>query len=91
VNGFGGQDAAALDAHEMDPNMGIFDLTAKMWTMAPVMIPAQEDELGGQIEFTGEELGNLVAFLHDDAEQHELTMESLSPEMQKKVKAMQDN
>jgi Cytochrome c len=89
VNGIGGEDAAALDAHDMDPNMGIFDLAAKMWINAPVMIPAQEDEVGGQIEFTGEELGNIIAFLHDDAEQHELTMESLSPEMQVKVKAMQ--
>jgi len=91
VNGIGGQDAAALDAHDMDPNMGIFDLAAKMWTMAPLMIPAQEDELGAQIEFTGEELGNIVAFLHDDAEQHELTMDSLPPDVQEAVKAMQDN
>ncbi len=78
VNGLGGEDASPLDAHEMEPFMGLFDLTAKMWTMAPVMIPAQEDELGEQIQLTGDELANIIAFLHDDAEQKNLNLASLS-------------
>jgi mono/diheme cytochrome c family protein len=88
VNGVGGEDAAALDAHEMDPFMGLFDLTAKMWSMAPVMIPAQEDELGGQIQLTGDELANLIAFLHDDVEQANLTLESLSHDQREMMEEM---
>ena len=72
-----------LDAHTMDAVMNPFDFAAKMWTMAPYMIEAQEEALGGQILFTGEELANIIAFLHDDAEQHELTEASLSNEVRK--------
>jgi len=88
VNGVGGEDAAALDAHEMAPFMNLFDLTAKMWTMAPVMIPAQEDELGDQIQLNGDELANLVAFLHDDMEQANLTLDSLSHDQREKMEEM---
>ncbi|PHQ96460.1 MAG: hypothetical protein COB40_08285 [Marinosulfonomonas sp.] len=87
VNGVGGEDASALDAHDMEPYMNPFDLAAKMWRMAPFMIEAQEEELGEQIQFTGDELSSIIAFLHDDLEQHEFTLESLSPEMQEMLKA----
>ncbi len=77
VNGVGGEDASPLDAHDMDEYMNPFDLAAKMWLMAPYMIAAQEDELGEQILFTGDELSNLIAFLHDDAQQKLFTEEFL--------------
>jgi len=88
VNGVGGEDAASLDAHEMEPFMNLFDLTAKMWTMAPVMIPAQENELGDQIQLKGDELANIIAFLHDDVEQANLTLESLSHDQREKMEEM---
>ena len=81
VNGVGGEDASPLDAHNMEVGMNPFDLAAKMWTMAPFMIQAQEEAFGEQITFTGEELANLTAFLHSDEEQHEFTQDSLSPEI----------
>ena len=87
ANGVGGEDAARLDAHDMEPVMNPFDLAAKMWMMAPFMIAAQEEAFGEQILFTGEELAHIIAFLHDDAEQHELTDASLSDE----VRAMMDH
>lgn len=46
VNGVGGRDAAYLDAHTMDPAMNPFEFAAKMWSVAPVMIEAQEEALG---------------------------------------------
>lgn len=81
VNGVGGQDATPLDAHTMDMEMNPFDLAAKMWAMAPYMIAAQEKALGYQILFTGEELGDIVAFLHNDSEQHLLTEAALTAEV----------
>ncbi|WP_300513679.1 c-type cytochrome [Aliiroseovarius sp.] len=87
VNGVGGEDASSLDAHSMEPVMNPFDFAAKMWAMAPLMIEAQEEAFDEQILFTGEELGNIIAFLHDDAEQHKLTEDSLSDE----VRAMMDH
>jgi cytochrome c len=79
VNGVGGEDASSLDAHDMDPYMNPFDLAARMWRMAPFMIEAQEEAFGEQIQFTGDELSAIIAFLHDEAEQHRFTEDSLSP------------
>ena len=80
VNGVGGHDATALDAHDMGEFMNPFDLAAKMWMMAPYMIEAQEEALGEQILFTGEELADTIAFLHDDVQQHEFTEAILTDE-----------
>jgi len=87
VNGVGGEDASPLDAHLMDAVMNPFEFAAKMWTMAPFMIAAQEEAFGEQILFTGDELADIVAFLHDDEEQHELTEASLPDE----IKAMMEH
>ncbi len=79
INGVGGHDAANLDAHSMDRMMNPFDFAAKMWRMAPAMIYAQEEALGEQILFTGDELASIVAFVHSDAEQHKFTEADLTP------------
>lgn len=83
VNGVGGHDASPLDAHTMEPEMNPFDLAAKMWAAAPYMIAAQEEALGYQILFTGEDLGHIVAFLHDEAAQHRLTEAALTAEVRR--------
>jgi cytochrome c553 len=80
INGVGGHDATALDAHTMTPMMNPFDFAAKMWRMAPAMIYAQEEALGEQILFTGDELADIIAFVHDDGEQHNFTDADISPE-----------
>lgn len=79
INGVGGHDATPLDAHTMQPMMNPFDFAAKMWAMAPYMIEAQEEALGGQILFTGEELADIIAFVHDDGAQHHFTTGDLTP------------
>lgn len=60
--------------------MSPFDFTARMWRGAPAMIAAQEDELGAQIEFTGEELASIIAFVHDADEQARFSEDEI-PEM----------
>jgi cytochrome c peroxidase len=74
INGVGGHDATALDAHTMDARMNPFDFTAKMWAMSPAMIAAQEEAIGEQILFTGQELADIIAFVHDDEAQHDFSM-----------------
>ncbi len=83
INGVGGHDATALDAHTMRRVMNPFDFAAKMWRMAPAMIYAQEEALGYQIEFTGEELADITAFVHHDEEQHKFSEADLTPEVRK--------
>ena len=79
VNGVGGHDATGLDAHTMNRMMNPFEFAAKMWRMAPAMIYAQEEALGEQILFTGDELAAIVAFVHSDEAQHEFSEADLTP------------
>ena len=83
INGVGGHDATALDAHTMDAMMNPFDFAAKMWTMAPYMIAAQEEALGEQILFTGDELADIIAFVHSDEAQHGFSEADLTAEAHK--------
>ncbi len=69
VNGVGGKDAPKLDAATMRPAMSPFDFFAEMWNHAPQMIAMQRQELGGQVTFTGREIADIVAFVHDAAVQ----------------------
>ena len=79
INGVGGHDATSLDAHDMEGMMNPFEFAAKMWRMAPYMIAAQEEAFGEQILFTGDELADIIAFVHDDAQQHKFSDADLSP------------
>jgi cytochrome c len=80
INGVGGHDATNLDAHTMQPMMNPFDFAAKMWAMAPAMIYAQEEALGEQILFTGDELADIVAFVHNDEAQHNFGEADMTPQ-----------
>ena len=54
-----------------------------MWAMAPAMIASQEEALGEQILFTGDELADIIAFVHNDEVQHSFTDADLTPEARK--------
>ncbi len=70
VHGIGGTDSPSLDITKMDPVMSPFDFFAKMWRGADKMIEMQNEELGYQVKFTGQEIADIIAFLHNrDAEQ----------------------
>ena len=79
INGVGGHDATNLDAHTMQPMMNPFEFAAKMWRMAPAMIYAQEETLGEQILFTGGELADIIAFVHNEEAQHDFSAADLTP------------
>lgn len=69
VNGIGGEDARPLDAATMTPMMNPFEFAARMWRGAEPMVILQREELGGQIELTGDDLADITAFVHSHAEQ----------------------
>lgn len=81
INGVGGHDAPNLDAHRMAALMNPFDFAAKMWNHAPAMIAAQEGAFGQQILVTGQELADIIAFVHDDEAQHAFTEADLPPKV----------
>ena len=86
INGVGGHDHKALDAHSMKKLMNPFDFVAKMWRMAPAMIAAQEDAVGEQITFTGEEIAHIIGFVHDDEQQHKFKESMIPPRIRKMMK-----
>lgn len=73
INGVGGTDAAKLDASTMAPAMNPFEFFAKMWRGAAPMIAMQQTELGQQIEFNGQDLADIVAFVHNQPVQKTFT------------------
>lgn len=73
VNGIGGEDAPALDATTMRPMMNPFEFAAKMWDGAEAMVYLQRDELGEPIQLTGQDLADIIAFVHSHAEQTKFT------------------
>jgi len=83
INGVGGHDAPAMDAHRDMGLVNPFDFAAKMWNHAPAMIAAQEEALGEQIYFTGDELADIIAFLHNDEAQHGFSEADLTAEAKK--------
>lgn len=83
INGVGGVDAPALDATNMPGPMNPFDFAAKMWSGAPAMIAMQRHELGHQIEFTGQELADIIAFAHDLKEQKKFSKADIPENIQK--------
>ncbi|WP_246107520.1 c-type cytochrome [Puniceibacterium confluentis] len=90
VNGVGGEDAPTLDAATMPLPMNPFEFAARMWRGAPAMIAMQKDEMGGQIEFTGAELADIIAFVHDPEEQTRFTVDDIPAEMAARLEKMED-
>jgi hypothetical protein len=84
INGVGGEHASMLDAATMDQDMNPFEFAARMWHGAAAMVALQEKELGGQIELSGQELADIIAFVHDAGEQKKFSQQDI-PES---VKAM---
>ena len=80
IHEIGGHDAPPIDAHSMETMMNPFGFAARMWLGASTMIYMQE-ELGEQIEFTGEELADIIAFVHDEEEQHKFSLADIPPEI----------
>lgn len=77
VNGVGGEVGPDLDAANMPSPMNAFEFAARMWRGAPAMVLMQEEQLGEFINLTGEELADLVAFVHDAHEQEELSIDQV--------------
>ncbi len=67
MNGVGGDHGPGLDMRGMGA-MNPFDFAAKMWEGAEAMIVLQEEELGGRISLTGQDLADMIAFVHSPRE-----------------------
>ena len=85
INGVGGEDARMLGAEFMDTPMNPFEFAARMWRGAEVMVMMQSDELGEPIELTGQELADIIAFVHDPAEQAKFSHDDIPEKIEKLI------
>ena len=85
VNGVGGEMGPPFDASEMPPTMNAFEFAARMWRGAGAMIALQEDLFGEQIELDGQDLADLIAFVHDETVQASLKAEDIPERMQELI------
>ena len=83
VNGVGGQIGPALDAGRMPSFANPLEFAAQMFRGAPKMIELQERDLGYQIDLTGQELADIVGFVHDKTQQRLFNEDDIPPEIQR--------
>lgn len=73
VNGVGGEVGPSFDAADMPNPMNAFEFAARMWRGAPAMAQMQQDLFGEQVNLNGQELADIVAFVHDEHVQSRVT------------------
>lgn len=77
VSGIGGEVGPALNAEDMPKPMNAFEFAARMWRGAEAMVMMQQQLFGEQTQITGQELADIIAFAHSEAEQEKLTVEAI--------------
>ena len=82
VNDVGGRVGPPLDLQITRPYLNVFDFVARMWRGASTMIVLQEMQLGYQVEFDGNDLAHIAAFLSSREAQQALTKEQIPPNVQ---------
>jgi cytochrome c len=85
VNGVGGTVGPSLNAADMPVPMNAFEFAARMLKGAQAMTMMQEEELGGIIQLSGQELADLVAFAHDERAQKSVSLRQVPERWRKKL------
>ena len=90
VNELGGTSAPPLDAEEMADAIDPLDFVARMWRGAEAMIFMQQQSLGEQLDFTGQELADIIAFVRDPAAQRRLSDPDVPPQYRRRLRSDPD-
>jgi cytochrome c len=83
INGIGGEDGPKMDHLVSIGTICPFSFAAKMWNHAPGMIATQEDMLGEQVYFTGQELADIISFVHDKETQNSVSDKDVSEKIRR--------
>ena len=73
INEIGGTSGPPLDFEFVPGQVDPLDFVARMWRSAEAMISMQQSLFGAQLDFTGQELADLIAFAHDPREQRKFS------------------
>lgn len=85
VNGVGGDIGPSMNASDMPSPMNVFEFTARMWKGAPAMVAMQNEQLGDFIKLTGQDLADLIAFVHDEEMQKTVTIDQVPKRWRKQL------
>ncbi len=85
VNGVGGDIAPSLNASDMPSPMNAFEFAARMWKGAPAMVVMQQEEFGKVVELSGQDLADLIAFVHDEKMQKTVKASDVPKKWRKRI------
>lgn len=77
VNNVGGDSGPSLDASNMNLSRNPFEFFARMWRGSEEMLHLQQADLGYQIDFSGQDLADIFAFVQDAEMQERFTQNDL--------------
>ncbi|MEQ9347862.1 MAG: c-type cytochrome [Thalassospira sp.] len=73
INNVGGDTGPSLDASNLNQSRDPFEFFARMWRGAEPMLHLQQADLGYQIDFSGQDLADIFAFVQDGTMQEGFT------------------
>ncbi len=85
INSIGGEDAWMLGAEFIKGPMNPFEFAVCIWRGAEAMMTMQREELGAPIGLTGQELADIIAFVHDAEEQAKFSHEEIPENIEKLI------
>ena len=83
INEVGGTSAPPLDAEGAPGAVDPLDFVARMRRGAEAMIFMQQQELGEQLDLTGQELADIIAFVHDPEERQKFSEADVPPTLRR--------
>jgi cytochrome c551/c552 len=86
VNEIGGTSGPPLDVEFAPDEVDPLDFVARMWRGAEPMVMMQQSLFGAQLDFTGEELADIIAFAHDPEEQQRFSEADVPPAMRRLIR-----
>jgi cytochrome c551/c552 len=86
VNEIGGTTGPPLDVEFAPDEVDALDFVARMWRGAEPMVMMQQSLFGEQLDFTGEELADIIAFAHDPREQRRFSEADVPPAMRRLIR-----
>jgi mono/diheme cytochrome c family protein len=86
INEIGGTSAPPLDAESAPGEVDPLDFVARMWRGAEPMVFMQQSLFGEQLDFTGQELADIIAFAHDPKEQRKFSEADVPPALKRLIR-----
>ena len=86
INEIGGTSAPPLDVESAPGEVDPLDFAARMWRGAEPMLFMQQSLFGEQLNFTGQELADIIAFAHDPEEQRQFSEADVPPALRRLIR-----